>query len=465
MRARFTKTSFFSVTKQELFQFHERNDAFPLLTPASENIEVESTASTLAPSDEVVRFAIRFGPLRFRFENVHTIYEPFDLFVDEQQKGLFSEWRHRHRFVEAGWDGDPASMLTDEIVYAHPLLPLLNPFVKHRLGKLFEYRHRATSREVHASGGSPANASGARVVVTGATGLIGRRIVQILLEKGAHVVAFARDTDKARELLGNQVTCVSWDFTRPDQGDWKRHLSEADGVIHLAGTPLFKQRWTTAFKREMEESRTLGTRQLADAIIASERKPEVFISASALGYYETDPDAVVDEDAQPADNLLARICVNWEDEARKLDAHGVRIVQVRIGIVLSTEAGALKELAPFFRAGIGGTMGHPRPYINWIHIEDTARIFTMALENRQMRGPYNAAAPNPVRNADFARSIARALKRPALMRIPVPVLKIIIGEAGEYASGGPRVLTDRIQKAGYRFFFGDLDEALSDLLT
>jgi len=350
-------------------------------------------------------------------------------------------------------------------VYAHPLLPLLNPFVKHRLGRLFEYRHRATSREVHTSGRSPANASGARVVVTGATGLIGRRIVQILLEKGAHVVAFARDADKARELLGDQVTCVSWDFTRPDQGDWRRHLGEADGVIHLAGTPLFKQRWTTAFKREMEESRTLGTRQLTDAIIASERKPEVFISASALGYYESDPDSVVDEDTQPADNLLARICVNWENEARKLDAHGVRTVQVRIGIVLSTESGALKELAPFFRAGIGGTMGHPRPYINWIHIEDTARIFAMALENRQMRGPYNAAAPNPVRNADFARAIARALKRPALTRIPVPVLSVIIGDAGKYASGGPRALGDRIQKAGYRFFFGDLDQALSNLLA
>jgi uncharacterized protein (TIGR01777 family) len=465
MRTTFTKTSFFSVTKKELFQFHERDDAFPLLTPASENIEVDSTASTLAPSDEVVRFAIRFGPLKFRFENVHTVYEPFDLFVDEQRKGIFSEWRHSHRFLEAGWDGNPASMLTDEITYAHPLLPLLNPFVKHRLGRLFAYRHRATSREVHAHREFPAVASGARVVVTGATGLIGRRIAQILLENGVRVVVFARDLAKARGLLGDQVICALWDFTHPDRGDWRRYLGEADAVIHLAGTPLFEQRWTSAFKREMEESRILGTRQVVDAIIASERKPEVFISASALGYYETDPDGVVDEDAEPADNLLARICVNWENEARKLETHGVRTVQVRIGIVLSTESGALKELAPFFRAGIGGTMGDPRPYINWIHIEDTARIFAMALENRQMRGPYNAAAPNPVRNADFAGAIARALKRPALMRIPVGILRIMIGEAGEYASGGPRVLVDRIQEAGYRFFFPDLDAALNNLLV
>jgi uncharacterized protein (TIGR01777 family) len=444
MRARFVKESFFSVSKRELFAFHEREDAFSLLTPASENIEVESTASTLAPSDEVVRFAVKFGPLKLRFENVHTVYEPFDLFVDEQRRGLFTHWRHEHRFQEAGWEEDPASMLTDEITYAHPLLPLLNPFVKHRLGKLFEYRHRATAGEVHRSRESRARTAGGRIVVTGATGLIGKRIVRVLLEKGLRVTAFARSVEKAQRLLGDEVSCIHWDFTRPDEGDWRRHLSEADGVIHLAGTPLFKRRWTDAFKREMEQSRSLSTRQLVDAIAASERKPRVFLSASALGYYGLDPDGIADENAQPADDLLARICVDWENEARKLDTHGVRTVQMRIGIVLSTESGALKELLPLFRMGMGGTMGSPHPYINWIHIEDTARMFTMALENGQMRGPYNAVSPKPVTNASFAKAIARALRRPALMRLPVPALRVIIGEAGKYASGGPRALAGRI---------------------
>jgi uncharacterized protein (TIGR01777 family) len=461
MRARFKRERFFSVSKRELFEFHERDDAFSLLTPASANIEVESTASTLAPSDDVVRFAVKFGPLRFRFENVHTVYRPFDLFVDEQRKGLFTHWRHEHRFREAAWDGDPASMLTDEIIYAHPLLPLFKPFVRSRLGKLFEYRHRATAREVRGSGESRGDEAGGSVVITGATGLIGRRIVQILVEKGSRVIALARDVDKARKLLGDRVTCVYWDFNRPDEGDWRRHLCEADGVIHLAGTPLFEQRWNDAFKREMEQSRILGTRQLVDAISASEEKPRVFISASALGYYGADPHRVVDETASPADDLLARICVNWENEASKLDGHGVRVVRMRIGIVLSRESGALKELLPLFRIGIGGTMGDPHFYINWIHLEDVARMFAMALCNQEMRGPYNAAGPSPVTNADFARGIARALGRPALMRYPVPVLKIIIGEAGEYASGGPSVQVAKIQDAGYRFFFSDLDQALA----
>jgi uncharacterized protein (TIGR01777 family) len=465
MRARFKKESFFSVPKQELFAFHERDDAFSLLTPASENIEVGSTASTLAPSDEVVRFALRFGPLRLRFENVHTVYEPFDLFVDEQRKGLFTEWRHEHRFEQAGWDGDPASMLSDEISYSHPLLPLLNPFVRHRLGRLFEYRHRATARELHRVRSKETGTPGEAVVITGATGLIGKRIAQILVEGGSRVIALARNVEKARKQLGDQVSCVHWDFSEPDRGDWKRCLSEADAVIHLAGTPLFKQRWTVGFKREMEQSRTLGTRQLVDAIIASQRKPRVFISASALGYYGTDLNAVVDETAAPADDLLARICVNWENEARKLDAHGVRTVQMRIGIVLSTESGALKELLPLFRMGIGGTMGDPRPYINWLHIEDMARMLAMALGNETMHGAYNAVAPNPVSNRDFARAVARALRRPALLSFPLPVLKIILGEAGQYASGGPRVRGEKIQASGYRCFFSDLDQALSNLLA
>ena len=165
-----------------------------------------------------------------------------------------------------------------------------------------------------------------------------------------------------------------------------------------------------------------------------------------------------------ADDLLARICVNWENEARKLDAHGVRTVQLRIGIVLSKKSGALKELLPLFRIGIGGTMGDPHYYINWIHLEDCARMFTMALGNQTMCGPYNAAGPSPVTNAEFARGIARVLGRPALMRFPVPVLKIIIGEAGEYASGGPPVQVEKIQGAGYRFFFSDLDQALANEL-
>ncbi|MDJ0763686.1 MAG: TIGR01777 family oxidoreductase [Myxococcota bacterium] len=464
MKSTFTKSSFFSVPKQVLFEFHERDDAFSVLTPEEEKIEVYSTASTLAPSEDVVRFAVNFLVFKFQFENVHTVYEPFDRFVDEQKKGLFSLWRHEHRFVEAGWQQDPAAMLIDEITYAHPLLPAFNPFVKHKLGQLFAYRHATTGKYVQDSKASTETPT-KTVAVTGATGLIGKRIVQILVEKGMRVVALVRNVNKASKALGSGVTCVHWDFTKPEQGEWKEALTAADGVIHLAGTPLFKQRWTPAFKREMEQSRVQGTRQLVDAIAGSAKKPGVFISASAMGIYGTDPTRSVDEGSATAEDLLARICLNWEDESKKLDTHGVRTVQMRIGIALSTESGALKELLPLFRTGLGGTMGSPDHYINWIHIEDVARMFVMALENQAMQGPYNAVGPRPVKNAGFAQAIARALNRPSVMSFPTSMLKVMIGEAGEYASGGPKASCKRIQDAGYRFFFNDIDSALNHLLS
>jgi uncharacterized protein (TIGR01777 family) len=464
MRATFRKTSFFSVTVEELFRFHERADAFELLTPASANIEVGSVASTLAPSDDVVRFAVKFGPMRFRFENVHTEYVPPALFVDEQRKGLFTEWRHEHRFASGGWEEDPASMLVDEIAFAHPLLPTFVPFVKHRLAGLFEYRHRVT-REQLMRGSRTDNENGlGRVAITGATGLIGKRISRILVEKGAEVVALVRDTRRARELLGDDVSYATWDFDRPEAGDWREALARADAVVHLAGTPLFSKRWNPAFKERMSASRVQGTRQLVDAILASERRPRAFVSASALGIYGTDHTRVVDEESAPADDLLARICIDWEKEARRLEGSGVRAVQMRIGIVLSTESGALKELLPLFKMGMGGVMGAPDPYINWVHIEDVARMFVMALTNEAMEGPYIAAGPEPVTNREFARAIARALRRPALTRFPPAALKLIIGEAGAYASGGPRASSSRIEDAGYRFFFDSLDTALTALL-
>ncbi len=462
MNSTFKKASFYSVPKRELFAFHERKDAFSLLTPASFNIDVESTVSTLRPSAETARFITHFMGLKFGFEMAHTVYEPPDLFVDEQRQGLFTSWKHYHRFTQAGWEGDPASMMTDEIVYAHPLLAAINPFVQQRLGKLFAYRHQVTGRHVHMPHAN--RTTKRRIVVTGATGLIGKRVTEILLEKGDEVVAFARNTQKAKKLLGPNVTVVKWDFEQPQEQAWKQSLEHADGVIHLAGTPLFQQRWTASFKQKMEQSRVQGTRQLIDAIAQAPRQPRCFISASAVGIYGMDHQQTVDESAPSADDLLARICVNWEEEAQKLEEQQLRTVQVRIGIVLSRESGILKALYPLFQTGLGGLMGLPTPHINWIHLEDVSRIIVMGLDNEQMSGPYNAVAPNPVQNAEFSTTLAKVLKRPKLATYPPGLLNIMIGEAGQYASGGPKVSCGKVQQAGYRFFFDTLEPAMNHAL-
>jgi uncharacterized protein (TIGR01777 family) len=464
MRSVFNKESFFPVTARELFEFHERPEAFGLLTPPSSNVEVLSTASTLAPSDDVVRFVVRFLFLRLAFENVHTDYRPFEMFADEQRRGLFSSWRHEHRFFEGGWGRFTGSRMQDRIEMAHPLLPLFVPFVKQRLGKMFRFRHRVTADEVTKGTEMASREPQLEVVVTGATGLIGKRLVQLLLDEGVRVTVLVRDAERARELLGDRVSCAEWDFTRPELGDWKAALEGKDSVVHLAGTPLFEKRWNEAFKREMEQSRVMGTRQLVEAIAELEQRPESFVSASALGIYGTDPTQVVDEQSPAADDLLARICVNWEREAERLEELGVRTALIRIGIVLSTESGALKEMLPVFKLGMGGPMGYPDHYINWIHLEDIVRVFAMAIVNPDVRGPVNGVAPNPVTMRELARAIGRVLRRPTIMRYPVGLMKLMIGEAGEYSSGGPRASADKLVGLGYRFFFEELEPALANLL-
>jgi uncharacterized protein (TIGR01777 family) len=320
------------------------------------------------------------------------------------------------------------------------------------------------SRGTHVPKTGPAEVPDKFVIVTGATGLIGSRIVEILTGKGIQVVAIVRDPESARRKLGENVVCQYWDFEHPEQKDWQRFIARADGIIHLAGTPLFARRWTKSFKRKMEDSRVLGTRQLVDAIRTSEAKLKAFVSASALGIYGIDPEKTVDENAPAADDLLARICVNWEAEARKLDEIGVRNVQIRVGIVLARHAGALKEMLLPFRFGLGGVIGHPHHWINWIHLDDIANVFVTALADEKMTGPYNAAAPNPVSMREFAKTLGRALRRPTLMRYPVPLLKLIIGPAADFTSGGSRAVTDKIRKAGYRFAFEQLEPAMRDVL-
>jgi uncharacterized protein (TIGR01777 family) len=305
------------------------------------------------------------------------------------------------------------------------------------------------------------------IVVTGATGLIGGRITEILVEKGERVILLSRNVEKTKKIFGDTVEVVHWDFdeSRSKDDSWKRAIGEADGVIHLAGTPLFAKRWNAEFKRQMKESRTLSTRQLVDAIKASDNKPEVFLCASAVGVYGTNPHMLASEDSPPGDDLLADICVAWEDEAKAVEECGVRSAQLRIGVVVDTRSGALREMLPLFKFGLGGVLGRGSPWINWIHLEDAARIFTMALYHREINGPLNVAAPHPVTNKTLAHSLAHVLRRPCLMWYPQSLLKIGIGEAAHYASGGPRVVVDKVLESGYTFFFDDLEPALRSLLN
>lgn len=301
-----------------------------------------------------------------------------------------------------------------------------------------------------------------RIVVTGATGLIGKRLVNALLNRSDDVIVFARNIEKAKSLLPNANKYVEWNYKKPE--NWKSEINGVDAVVHLAGVNLFSKRWNNAFKNEVLESRKVSTKNLADAIKSCSNKPEVLISASGIGYYGDCRDNTLSEESPAGNDFLADVCKVWESEARKVEQFGVRSVQVRTGLVLSTEDGALKQMLPPFKFFIGGPLGDGKQWASWLHIDDIVGIYMHAIDNNKLSGAVNATSPNPVRMKEFAQTLGKVLHRPALFSVPKFALKIVVGEAAEVVTASQKVNVKKLLDSGYKFRFENLKEALEDLL-
>ncbi len=302
-----------------------------------------------------------------------------------------------------------------------------------------------------------------RIVITGATGLIGKKLVNVLIERGDNVVIFGRDLNKLKSVFPNSNDLVAWDYHKPEL--WKSQLEKSDAVVHLAGTNLFAKRWNASFKREVTESRKISTQNIAEAIKSCTNKPEVFISASGIGYYGDCNDSTLTEESPLGNDFLADVCKVWESEAATVETVGVRSVRIRTGLVLSTEDGALKKMLPSFKFFIGGPLGNGNQWASWLHIDDIVGIYVHAIDNKKLIGAVNAAAPNPVRMKEFAHTLGKVLKRPSLFPVPKFVLKIVVGEAAEVVTASQRVDVKKLLESGYQFKFGQLEDALRDLLN
>lgn len=292
-----------------------------------------------------------------------------------------------------------------------------------------------------------------RVTVTGATGLIGTRLVAELEARGDEVTVLSRKPGGAG--------VVQWD---PAAGPAPRGaLDGRDGVIHLAGEPV-AQRWSGDAKRRILASRELGTRNLVAGMGAADPPPAALVSSSAVGYYGAHGDERLDEQTPPGSDFLAGVCVAWEREAQVASELGARVVLVRTGIVLDPGGGALETMLPFFKLGLGGPVAGGRQYMPWIHLDDLAGIYQRAVDDPSWSGPVNGSAPEPVTNQAFSKALGRVLKRPALAPVPKLAIKALYGEMADMVVNGQRAVPARTTELGYEFRHPELEAALRSAL-
>lgn len=296
-------------------------------------------------------------------------------------------------------------------------------------------------------------------LLTGATGFIGQFLVRKLLASGHNVCYLGR---RRSRTLDTRAAFFQWtDIERTPAP--LEVVPRIDAIVHLAGEPI-AQRWTPEIKQRIRSSRVEGTRNLVNAIGELKHKPPLLVSASATGYYGSRGDEVLTETSAPGTGFLADVCVEWEREADRAREFGLRVAHIRIGVVLGQEGGALAQMLPPFRMGVGGRIGDGRQWMSWIHRDDLVRLFEFALTNEAAPAVLNGTAPEPVTNAVFTAALARVVHRPAIFPIPKFGLRLAFGEMSEFLFDSLRVLPAAAQTAGFSFEYNRLDAALESLL-
>lgn len=296
------------------------------------------------------------------------------------------------------------------------------------------------------------------ILLTGGTGLIGRALCRYWQAQGHQLSVWTRHPEKVAALCGPQVRAIRT-LQELDQ-------TPLDAVINLAGVPIADRPWTHKRKALLWSSRIALTETLLAWLESREHKPRVLVSGSAVGWYGDGGERELSEDSPPVnEDFASQLCIAWEETAQRAEAMGVRVALVRTGLVLSAEGGFLSRLLLPFKLGLGGPIGSGRQWMPWIHIDDQIALIDFLVHQDEARGPYNACAPKPVRNREFAKSLGRVLHRPALMPLPAFVLRLALGELSLLLLGGQRAVPARLLEAGFTFQFTDLSAALDDIAS
>lgn len=300
------------------------------------------------------------------------------------------------------------------------------------------------------------------VLVTGATGFIGRALCTTLKERGHAFTALGRRPDATKGALPGVKEVWRW---RPRMEPAPlAAIQGAGAVVHLAGESV-AGRWNAHKKRAIRDSRVVGTQHLIEAMSGAKSRPGVLVCASAVGYYGNRGEEELTEEAGAGKDFLAEVCQAWETEARRAEALGVRVVMLRTGIVLGPGGGALQPMLLPFKLGLGGPLGNGKQWMSWVHVDDVVGVILHAMQQANVRGPVNVTAPTPVRNEEFTKMLAQVLRRPAFLPAPAFGLRILLGEFADVLLASQRALPKRIQETGYKFHHPALEEALRATLA
>lgn len=436
------------VTIQEAFAYHEREGALKRLTPPWESVEIESSDGSLKPGSRVVlKTKIAGVPLRWIAE--HRDYDPPNRFEDVALSGPFSSWHHKHLFRSVT---PISSQLTDHIDYEVPLGPigstLGGSFVANKLKAMFAYRHRVTHDDLATK--ARYSLSPMTIGITGSSGLVGKDLVPFLSLLGHKPLRAKRQGDGAATtfLLTNGST-------------W----GDCDAVVHLAGKSIAENRWTSRVKQDLRNSRVGPTRVLCEQLASLPKPPKVLICASAIGIYGNRGDEILDEDSSIANDFLAGIASEWEDACEPARQAGIRVVNLRFGIILSPRGGAIRKMLMPAKLGAGGPLGSGNQWWSWVAIDDVLGAIYHAIAREQVIGPMNVTAPNPVTQIEFAKTLGKVLGRPALIPMPAFVLRLTLGEMADgLLLASARVQPSKLQSTSYPFRFSNLEVALRHML-
>lgn len=459
----FTFRSPMPVSAGELYAWHSRPLAFQRLLPPWEYNHILNTSGAFGTDGYRIEFRTSiFGPIKRNWVASAFNFQPGKQFQDRQLQGPFAYWNHSHRMIP---DGPDSSFLEDYIEYRLPLGLVGKLFgsgmAQRRSAAVFAYRHALTQSDLQRHT-LYRDRPRLTIAITGSRGLVGAELVPFLTAGGHRVVRLV--TGKGGPSYEDGTKWINW---TPAAKLDPAVLEGVDAVIHLAGENVATARWNEAKKREILESRTIPTRNFADAmaVLPADCRPKVFVCASAIGFYGNRGDEELSEESPRGQGYFPDVCAAWEEATAPARDANVRTANLRIGVVLTPKGGALGKQLFAFKAGAGAVLGSGRQWVAWITIGDLLGAIHHCLMNEAVYGPVNCVAPNPVINRDFTKSLGRVLRRPAFFWLPRPMLKLIFGElAEEGLLASSKVVPKKLLETGFSFDHQELNPALRFLL-